>query len=741
MSAFGAVQSIGETPGKDAVLPRLVVMVSGNGSNLQAMIDAIESGSLRAAIVLVVSSDPEAFALRRAIDAGIPAVALPCKREPGPDRIASRKAYDRVLAETVAPYAPDYIFLLGWMRILGDDFISRFPGKIVNLHPALPSTFPGTHAIERAWQAFGRGDIGGTGVMTHFVPDGRVDVGPVIAFELVKIGESETFEDFERRMHEVEHRLVVKTALQLLEKTKVKGEQHMPMAIISVYDKTGLVEFAGSLEKLGWNILASGGTAKALRGAGVGVREIADYTGAPEILGGRVKTLHPAIHGGILARGAGGDFEEIGHLGYEAVDLVVVNLYPFERTIADPSSGYEDCVEQIDIGGVALIRAAAKNHGRVTVVCDISDYRAVLDELNAQGSVPETMRQRLAAKAFAHTALYDTAIGSWLAGKSEKIDAADEKVALPYVLRGWKAQGLRYGENPHQSAELYCLENGAGPLGGRVLQGKELSYNNILDLDAAWHAAGRFSRPAAVIVKHLSPCGIAESRSDDSAALPAALSLAIESDPVSAFGGVIATNVAFTAECVRRLGGLFVECIAAPGFDDEALVLLAKKKNLRLVVPGPGKQHSEIRTVLGGFLRQDIDAGDPSGIEWRTVSKRAPTDAELCDLRFAWKACMSAKSNAIVLALGGATVGIGSGQPNRVDSVRIAAQRAGKRAKASVLASDAFFPFPDSVEEAARAGVTAIVHPGGSMRDAESVDAADKAGIAMVVTGVRHFRH
>jgi len=743
----GTSGAIGKASWKDDVLPRLVVMVSGNGSNLQSLIDAIEGGGLRAAIVLVVSSDPEAFALKRAIDAGIPAIALPRGRGPEYDRIASREAYDRTLAETIEPYAPDYIFLLGWMRILGDEFISRFPGKIVNLHPALPGTFPGTHAIERAWKAFGRGEICETGVMTHFVPDEKIDAGPVIASERVTIGVKESLDDLEKRMHEIEHRVVLETAFRLLEKKNGKGGQDMPVAIISVHDKTGLVEFAGELEKLGWNILASGGTAKALKGAGISVREIADYTGAPEILGGRVKTLHPAIHGGILARGSGDDFNEIKRLGYKAVDLVVVNLYPFERTIADPFSSYEDGVEQIDIGGVALIRAAAKNHERVTVVCDITDYQAVLGEFKARGSVPDAMRQRLAAKAFAHTALYDTAIGSWLAGKVDAAATAgpaataDAKIPIPYVLRGWKAQGLRYGENPHQSAELYSFEKGTGPLGGSVLQGKELSYNNILDLDAAWHAAGRFSRPAVVVVKHLSPCGIAESQSSGEGTLPSTLSLAIECDPVSAYGGVIATNAVFTAECVNVLGSLFVECIAAPGFDDEALAILAKRKNLRLVVPGMGMQHDEIRSVLGGFLRQDVDADDPSGTGWRTVSKREPTEDELVDLRFVWKACMSAKSNAIVLASGGATVGIGSGQPNRVDSVRIAAQRAGDRAKSSVLASDAFFPFPDSVEEAARAGVTAIVHPGGSIRDIESLAAADKSGIAMVITGVRHFRH
>ncbi len=522
----------------------------------------------------------------------------------------------------------------------------------------------------------------------------------------------------------------------------------MPQALLSVYDKTGLSEFAGGLARLGWSILASGGTSRTLRDSGIAVEEVADYTGAPEILGGRVKTLHPAVHGGILARAAGGDLADIARLGYKAIDLVVVDLYPFEKTVADPACAYADAVEQIDIGGVALIRAAAKNHERVAVLCDVADYGRVLGEIEAAGAVSEATRKALAAKAFARTAAYDAAIGAWLAAKSvnaaaEAASAAPAPASGPesFELRGWKAQDLRYGENPHQSASLYSFAPGAGPLGGRVLQGKELSYNNILDLDAAWHAVGRFARPAIVVVKHLTPCGVAECPTDDPAALADALERAIACDPISAYGGVIASNRPFSEACVQRLGKLFAECIAAPGFDSGALELLAKKKNLRLVVPGAIAQRHEVRTVLGGFLRQDIDAGDPPSVEWRAVSKRAPTEAELADLAFAWKACMSVKSNAIVFASGGATVGIGGGQPNRVDSVRIAAKHAGAKARGAVMASDAFFPFPDSVEEAAAAGVTAIVHPGGSIRDEESIQAADAADIAMVVTGVRHFRH
>ena len=526
----------------------------------------------------------------------------------------------------------------------------------------------------------------------------------------------------------------------------------MPTALFSVYDKEGLIEFAGLLIKLGWNLLASGGTSKALKQAGLEVEEISAYTGAPEILGGRVKTLHPAVHGGILARDDGADLAEIAGLGYRPIDLVVVDLYPFEKAAADPSSTREEIIEKIDIGGVALIRAAAKNHGRVAIVCDREDYGSVAEELRLEGKVSEGMRRRLAARAFGRTTAYDAAIASWFAGESGKGNPVER-----LSLSGFKDRSLRYGENPHQKAELYSFEEGSGPLGGKFLQGKELSYNNILDLDAAWQAAGRFDCPAVVIVKHLSPCGVAEVRraeargpaagvldaagSPEPRNLADALAAAVACDPISAYGGVIACSAPFDAACARTLGSLFVECIAAPAFDGEALAILASKKNLRLVVPGAGVPASEVRTVLGGFLRQDLDSGDPEGTAWKTVSRRQPTAAELAELAFAWKACMSVKSNAIVLARGGATVGIGTGQPNRVDSVRIAVSKAGQKARGSVLASDAFFPFPDSVVEAAKAGVTAIVHPGGSIRDEDSLKAADEAGMAMVITGVRHFRH
>ena len=522
----------------------------------------------------------------------------------------------------------------------------------------------------------------------------------------------------------------------------------MPTAILSVCDKTGLIEFAAGLARLGWSFLASGGTAKTLESAGLKVEEIAAYTGAREILGGRVKTLHPAIHGGILARANGADLAEIAGLGYKTVDMVVVDLYPFEKTIAEPSSTRQEIIEKIDIGGVALLRAAAKNHERVAVLSSAEQYAALLSELERSGSLSAATLRRLASQAFARTASYDAAIAAWFAAEETAAggsvpDAVAGTASQPSILSfsGWKVQNLRYGENPHQKAALYSAAPGGSPMAGRLLQGKELSYNNILDLDAAWHAVGRFSTPAAVVVKHLTPCGIAEVREGSGDSLAQALAKAIACDPVSAYGGIIAVNRPFDQDCVQTLGELFAECIAAPGFTPEAEALLAKKKNLRVLIPGKERPRFEIRSVLGGFLRQDIDLGDPPASEWKVVSARTPTEEELLDLAFAWKACMSVKSNAILFAKDGATVGIGAGQPNRVDSVRIAARHAGEKARGAVMASDAFFPFPDSVEEAAAAGIRAIVQPGGSIRDKESLAVADKAGMAMVLSGVRHFRH
>ncbi|GAB4402800.1 MAG: bifunctional phosphoribosylaminoimidazolecarboxamide formyltransferase/IMP cyclohydrolase [Anaerolineales bacterium] len=506
----------------------------------------------------------------------------------------------------------------------------------------------------------------------------------------------------------------------------------MKTALISLSNKIGLIPFAQALTELGWNLLASGGTAATLRAANLPVQEVADYTGSPEILNGRVKTLHPAIHGGLLARDLPQDAADLQTIHARPIDLVAVNLYPFAQAVASPQPTLENAIENIDIGGVALIRAAAKNYQRVTILTNPADYAPVLEELRTNGSVSLTTRQRLAIEAFSHTAAYDAAIHTYLATLQPETPANLHLALYP-------VQTLRYGENPHQQATLYAYEPGSGPMGGKLLQGKALSYNNLLDLDAAWRAAQSYTRPTVAIVKHLSPCGIASAET-----LAAAYPAALESDPISAFGGVIAVNQPFDVEIAQSLGKLFVECIAAPEFTPEALAILASKKNLRLVeMPRglAGVPRPEIRSIIQGVLCQTLDVGDPPETEWRIVSQRPPTPEEQRALEFAWKACQHVKSNAIVFAQGEATVGIGGGQPNRVDCVRIAAQRAGEKAQGAVMASDAFFPFPDSIEEAAKAGITAIIHPGGSVRDEDSIAAANAHNIALVVTGVRHFRH
>jgi phosphoribosylaminoimidazolecarboxamide formyltransferase/IMP cyclohydrolase len=499
-------------------------------------------------------------------------------------------------------------------------------------------------------------------------------------------------------------------------------------ALLSVYDKTGLTAFAHSLNALGWELIASGGTARAIAEAGLPVTTVEAFTHSPEILGGRVKTLHPAIHGGILARDSAEDAQDLAKVDGAPIDLVASNLYPFEQTIAQQNVSEADAIEQIDIGGVALLRAAAKNFTRVAVVCDPADYDRVTQELSAHGATSRETRRRLAQKAFALTARYDSAIQAYLGG-------AGEPTALNLYP---SALHLRYGENPHQRAELLTYRAGDGPLGGLLVQGKELSYNNLLDLDAAWRAVVSFAEPAIVIVKHLSPCGMASAE-----ATASAFSAALACDPVSAYGGVIAANKVLDAAMVEAMGNLFVECMIAPGFDADARALLAKRKNCRLLsIPDLSIEPAiELRSITRGVLRQSMDGGDPAGTAWKVVSARAPSDAEMRALRFAWEACRHVKSNAIVFAQGTATVGIGGGQPNRVDCVRIAAERAGPKARGAVMASDGFFPFADSVELAAQAGISAAIHPGGSIRDADSVAAANKAGMALVVTGVRHFRH
>lgn len=504
-------------------------------------------------------------------------------------------------------------------------------------------------------------------------------------------------------------------------------------ALLSVSDKTGLVEFARGLSDLGVELVATGGTARTLQEAGLTITPVEAVTGFPELLGGRVKTLHPAIHAGILAPRDAASLEEIAAHNIAPIDLVVVNLYPFEATVARPDVSLVEAVEQIDIGGVALLRAAAKNFAHVTTVVDPADYAVVLQELRSAGSTSSQTRARLAVKAFRHTAAYDAAIASYLA----EVEAADEEpfpATLPLVLH--KTQDLRYGENPHQRGALYRLPRVRGLADAEQLHGKALSFTNVLDIDAAWALAYEFDAPAVAIIKHASPCGCAVAEE-----LVDAYRAALASDPVSAFGGVVGTNRPVDEATARAISELFTEAVIAPDFTDEALAILTQKEGLRLIrAPFAPPATLDLRLLHGTVVCQELDTLDFAGTP-ETVTERAPTEAEMEALRFAWKVCRHVKSNAIVFARDTATVGIGSGQPSRVDSVKLAAMKAGDRAQGAVMASDAFFPFLDGVIEAAKAGVTAVIQPGGSVRDAEVIAAANAHGMAMVFTGMRHFRH
>ncbi len=511
-------------------------------------------------------------------------------------------------------------------------------------------------------------------------------------------------------------------------------------ALISVSDKTGVVDFGRRLSRAGLEVLSTGGTARALGEAGVPVREVSDFTGAPEILDGRVKTLHPRVHGGILGRPTAKHRAEMQQAGLVPIDLVVVNLYPFRETV-ERGAPFEDVIENIDIGGPAMIRSAAKNHERVAVVVDPADYDAVLAEIESEGEVSASTRFRLARKAFAHTAAYDGAIASHL-GRLASPEAPLADFPETLVFSGSLSRALRYGENPHQKAAFYALEGAAGTslAKAEVLQGKELSYNNLLDLDAAMRLCAEFSAPAAAIIKHNNPCGAAIA----DAGVAEAYRRARETDPVSAFGGIVAVNRPVDGELARELSETFLECVIAPDYAPEALALLAAKKNLRLLkspIAADAAAAFELRSVAGGFLVQTRDNQTASMADAKVASKRAPTAAELIDLDFAWRVCKHVKSNAIVFAAGGRTLGIGAGQMSRVDSARIAISKARAPLAGSVVASDAFFPFRDSVDEAAKAGAVAVVQPGGSVRDGESIAAADEHGMAMIVTGERHFRH
>jgi phosphoribosylaminoimidazolecarboxamide formyltransferase/IMP cyclohydrolase len=515
-------------------------------------------------------------------------------------------------------------------------------------------------------------------------------------------------------------------------------------ALLSVSDKRGLADFARGLTTLGIELFSTGGTRSALEQAGIPVRDVAAYTGFPEMMDGRIKTLHPKIHGGILCRrDRPDDMASAAKHGIQTLDLVVVNLYPFEATVRREGVTWDEAIEQIDIGGPSLIRAAAKNHAFTTVVTSPEQYQRVLEEVTARRSTSEALRRELAGAAFAHTAAYDQAIANYF-----QRDVDKESMPATLSLRLRRKELLRYGENPHQAAAVYEEERlpESGLVGARKLHGKELSYNNLLDLDSAWRIARSLPAAAAVVIKHNNPCGASAAGT-----LAEAMRRALDGDPVSAFGSVLGLNQPLDAATADVLAepGRFIEAIAAPAYDPQAVEILTTrpkwKANVRLIAVTPphgsGAGHWELRQIDGGFLRQEADdAADPEA-EWTVVTQRAPTDAERADLRFAWAVVRHVKSNAIVLAKERMLLGVGAGQMSRVDSVEIAIRKSGAHAKGAVLASDAFFPFPDSIVHAAAAGVSAVIQPGGSRNDPDVVAACDQHGIAMILTGRRHFKH
>ena len=508
-------------------------------------------------------------------------------------------------------------------------------------------------------------------------------------------------------------------------------------ALISVSDKTGIVDFVRGLVDLGWEIISTGGTSKALKESGISVKDVSDITGFPEIMDGRVKTLHPAVHGGLLAlRDNSEHMAKIKELGIEPIDLVCVNLYPFEATIAKPEVELHDVIENIDIGGPSMVRSAAKNYRDVIIVVDPGFYPAILDNLRSQGSLPLELKEDLAVQAYSHTARYDAIISNYLA---KKIGSNKESFMNTKTLPLDKAQDLRYGENPHQKAIFYKVPGEYGLGNIKQLHGKELSFNNFIDLDAAWSIAKEFTKPAVTIIKHTNPCGTALGNN-----LLDAYNKALSCDPKSAFGSIIGLNKIVDSEVAQEMSKLFVEAVIAPGYTDEALLILQEKKNIRVIVLDDYFNHdqqNDVKRVTGGLLVQVKDTKEVPFDEMKCVTHLHPEQHMVADLLFAWKIVKHIRSNAILLVKDGKTVGVGAGQMSRVDAVELALKKAGDEATGAVLASDAFFPFRDSVDTVNKAGIKAIIQPGGSLRDQESIDACNEYGIPMLFTGVRHFKH
>jgi len=744
---------------------RIAIGVSGAGSNLRALAAAAGRDSLDAEIVLVFA-DRDCAALQWAAEQGIDTALVP-------------DGADATLTATLSTVEPDAIVLAGYMRLIGPEVLAAFPGRILNTHPSLLPAFPGAHAVR---DALAHG-VMVTGCTVHIV-DATLDGGPIVAQETVPVLPDDDETTLHERIRAAEHQLLPRVVAQVVARVLDADGKRVALdveradralgtprrALLSVSNKDGLVPFATGLVRLGFELVSTGGTARTLREAGLPVTDVAAVTRFPEMLDGRVKTLHPRVHAGILADRRRADHRrQLLSAGIAPFQLVVVNLYPFAQAAARPGIAFDELVEEIDIGGPSMVRAAAKNHANVAIVTDPGRYDQVLGALDANGDVPPGLRSALAIEAFRHTATYDARIAAELPARMAAAGTAlPDEPGLPGATDPYpptlaialeKVETLRYGENPHQPAARYRrpgagVDTGLFAADDRPLQGKSLSYNNVLDASAA-DALGRSLRgPGVVIVKHTNPCGAAERPS-----LLAAWQAALEADPISAFGGVVALTRRVDEVVAEALVGIFLEIVIAPAYDDAALQLLATKPNLRVLVDRaladdgpPAGTHihpdptGSIRTAGGAVLVTAPDTTHDDAAVWVLATRRAPSDAEHLDLDLAWRIVRGVTSNAIVLVRDRRLVGIGSGQTSRVDAARHAVEKAHAilgpdSTTGAACASDAFYPFPDAVDVCLAAGVGAFVQPGGSVRDPDVMATVDGAGATMLLTGVRHFRH
>ena len=742
---------------------RIAVGVSGAGSNLRALHASAARGELGGAIVLVFA-DRACPALEWATEHGIDTALVP-------------SGDDAALAEALAAARADVVVLAGYMRIVGPAVLAAYPNRILNTHPSLLPAFPGAHAVA---DALAHGAVV-TGCTIHVV-DETLDGGPIVAQEAVAILPDDDVEALHARIRAVEHRLLPRAVgLLVAGALSVAGDgRHVRLdleradaalprprrALLSVSDKTGLVDLGRGLVARGFELVSTGGTARALREADLPVTDVAAVTGFPEMLDGRIKTLHPRVHGGLLAdRRLADHRRQIIAAAIAPFELVVVNLYPFAAALQRPGITVDELIEEIDIGGPSMVRAAAKNHANVAIVISPARYQAVLAALDDPAGITDALRRALALEAFGHTAAYDARIAAELPRRfaaagldlppEPGLPGADDPYPPTLTVSLEKVETLRYGENPHQPAARYrrpgtTLADGLFGVERAPLQGKTLSYNNVLDAAAASMLGRALRGPAVVIVKHTNPCGAAER-----ATLADAWTASLEADPVSAFGGVVALTRPVTAAIAEQLISIFLEIVIAPAFEPEALEVLARKPNLRVLVDealaddavqGIADPTGSIRTAGGAYLIGTPDAVSDDPTTWTAVTRRAASDAELLDLDLAWRLVRGVTSNAIVLVKDRRLVGLGSGQTSRVDAARQAVAKAqamlgAASTQGASCASDAFFPFPDAVEVCLAAGVTAFAQPGGSMHDADAVAAVDAVGGSMLMTGVRHFRH